>query len=74
VRQSPQLDLPFGPPTRTRHGREVAARPEELVVHEAVMLLRRRGIPVYRSGAYHKVGERLLTTAALIAVAESYRR
>ncbi|HVJ54523.1 MAG TPA: hypothetical protein VM689_18830 [Aliidongia sp.] len=73
MRQSPQLDLPFAPPARTRRGRPAAARPEDEAVHEAVMLLRRNGFKVYRSGADHKVGERLLTTAALLAVAESYR-
>jgi hypothetical protein len=73
LRPSPQLDLPLGPPTRTRRGREAAIRPEDRAVHEAVLLLRRRGIPVYRAGADHKVGERLLSTADLIAVAKSYR-
>jgi hypothetical protein len=73
LRPSPQLDLPLGRPTRTRRGRAVAARPEDEAVHEAVMSLRRQGIPVYRAGADHKVGDRLLTTADLIAVAKSYR-
>ena len=73
MRLSPQLDLPLGPPSRTRRGREVAARPEDEAVHAAVLLLRRRGIPVYRAGADHKVGDRLLTTADLIAVANSHR-
>ena len=64
-----QLALPFDLPPRVRHGRAVIARPEDGMLHEAVIALRRLGHQVYRAGADHKVDGRLLSTSQLLAVA-----
>jgi hypothetical protein len=69
-----QLTLPFAPPARVRHGRSVAARPEDDMVHGAVLALRRLGHQVYRAGADHKVDGRLLSTRQLAALAGSAAR
>jgi hypothetical protein len=69
-----QLDLPFGPPRRVRYGQSVAPRPEDEALHRAVLALRRAGQPVYRAGADHKVGDRLVSTPQLLALAEALPR
>lgn len=62
------LDLAQQP--RVRNGRHVVATPENEGVYEAIMVLRRAGISVYRAGALHKVDGRLLTTNEMINVAD----
>jgi hypothetical protein len=69
-----QMDLPLGPPRRVRHGHTVTPRPEDAALHRAVLALRRAGNAVYRSGAAHKVGDRLVTTQQLLALAAALPR
>jgi hypothetical protein len=69
-----QMDLPLGPPRRVRYGQAVAPRPEDEALHRAVLTLRRAGNAVYRSGAGHKVGDRLVTTRQLMALADALPR
>jgi hypothetical protein len=68
-----QLGLPFDSPRRVRHGRPVAARPESAELHAAVLALRWGGSAVYRAGADHKVGDRLVNTTQLLALARAIR-
>ena len=70
----PQLPLPFTPPRRVRHGRQVVSRPERTEVHDAVIALRRASFAVYRAGADHKVGDRLLSTQQLLRLARAIAR
>ncbi|MGB8839819.1 MAG: hypothetical protein WCC64_02000 [Aliidongia sp.] len=69
-----QMDLPLGPPRRVRYGQAVTPRPEDAALYRAVLALRRAGDLVYRSGAAHKVGDRLVTTQQLLALAEALPR
>lgn len=66
-----QLDLPFDAPARVRYGKRVGARAEDSAIYEAVLAFRRAGIPVYRAGAEHKVGDRLLSTPQLLGLARA---
>ena len=68
-----QLDLPFDPPARVRYGKRVGARAEDSAIYDAVLAFRRAGIPVYRAGAEHKVGDRLLSTPQLLELARAMR-
>ena len=53
------------------NGRKQPARAEQLSIHSAAVALRRLGTTVYRSGADHKVGGRLLSTSQLLELARA---
>ena len=67
TRRPSESPLPLDAAPRVRHGKAVMPQAEDAAVHDAVLALRRAGIPVYRSGAQHKVGGRLLSTRQLLA-------
>ena len=64
--QPEQLRLPLF--ERPRRRRTMAPEAESEALYEAIVLLRRSGIPVYRAGADHKVGDAVLTTAELLTL------
>lgn len=66
MRGAAQLGLDLGVPPRTARHRPVAVQPETEALYRAVQALRAAGHRVYRSGALHRVDDRLLTTADLI--------
>jgi hypothetical protein len=63
----PEAKLELIDPPRVRFGRPVQPRPEHPRVYQAILLLRRRGLRVTRSGAYHCVEGRLLNTKEMLA-------
>jgi hypothetical protein len=65
---TPQMSLPFDPPRRVRRGRPVASRSESAEIYGAAVALRRAGWRVYRAGADHKVGDRLVNSEQLLAL------
>jgi hypothetical protein len=65
---SEQLVLALDSGKRVRHGRPVLPRAEDELVYRVVIALRRAGHRVYRSGAYHRVGDRAVTTKQLLAL------
>ena len=70
-----QPSFPWPTPPRTvRHAPIVRPTRESEALHAAVLCLRQAGIPVYRAGADHKVGDRVVDTSQLVALAAAQRR
>jgi len=69
-----QLGLDLGVPPRTARHRPVDVQRERQALYDAVKTLRAAGQPVYRCGALHRVGGRLLTTAELLRLARATGR
>jgi hypothetical protein len=69
-----QVDLPFRPAGRVRRGKVVAARPEQLALYEAVLLLRKAGYRVRRAGVNHLVDDRHLSSTELLKLAAAHAK